>query len=73
MTGGIAHRYLLFPSARIYFETDALCGLEGMLRQGLQGQGRADFPKGGGDRLDQPIFQDTHTPETAVGKPAPAC
>ena len=73
MPGGIADLDLVFPSARIHCEPDAWRGLERVRRQGLQGQGRAGFPQGGRHRLDQPLFEDAHTPETTIGKPAPGC
>ena len=63
---------LVCPGARIHCQADTLRGLERVVRQGLQRQGGACRPKGGGHRMDQPIFEDTDTPNTAVGKPAPA-
>ena len=46
-------------------------GLEGVARQGLEGQRGAGLPECSGDRLDQLVLQDPHTSDTVVGKPAP--
>src|SRR5262249_41401979 len=52
VTRGVPHFDLLFPSARLNFQTDALRGLEGMTRQRLKGQRGAGLPECGRDGLD---------------------
>jgi hypothetical protein len=68
---GVPHLDLLFPGTCFDFEADALRGLESVPRQGLVGQRGAGLPERGSDGLDQPIFQNADTPNTAIGKPAP--
>jgi hypothetical protein len=68
---GVPHLDLLFPGTRFDFEADALRGLEGVTHQGLVGQRGTGLPERGSDGLDQPIFQNANTPNTAISKPAP--